>query len=79
MFKKTCAKAKNFVQHKTTQAVATGTALATAAGTASADIATSIGDAFDSATNGVSLAVDGTIALVAIVTGVGLIVSLLRR
>jgi hypothetical protein len=62
-----------------TQVVAGGTAVATAAGSAHADVAADISAAFAGANTNVTLAVGGVIALVAIVTGVGLIVSLLRK
>lgn len=59
-----------------------GTALVAgfAAGTAAAvDHSTAINDAFTDGSTNVTTAVTGVIALVAIVTGLGMIVSILRR
>lgn len=64
------------------RAAKVGTALVAgcAAGTAAAvDHSTAINDAFTDGSGNVTAAVTGVIALVAIVTGLGMIVSILRR
>jgi hypothetical protein len=66
---------KNFASNKLVQ----GSALMGSAAAAHADVAADISAAFAGANTNVTLAVGGVVALVAIVTGVGLIVSLLRK
>jgi hypothetical protein len=56
-----------------------GSGLLAFAGSASADVAGSISTAFSDATTNVTSVATGVIALAAIVTGVGLIISFLRR
>jgi hypothetical protein len=57
-----------------------GTSLLAVAGSASASaISTPIGDAFSSATTDLQSVGIGVVALAAIVTGIGLITSLIRR
>jgi len=50
-----------------------------AAGVASADVGADISAAFTGANANVTTAAGGVIALVAVVTGIGLIISLLRK
>lgn len=72
---------KNFQQIKQSlfNRYTAGAALLGTAGIASADIATDITAAFTGATSNVTLAAGGIVTLVAVVTGIGLIVSLLRK
>jgi hypothetical protein len=58
---------------------AVGASLLGATGVASADVATSITDAFSAATTNVTSVATGVIALAAVVTGVGLIIRFLSR
>jgi hypothetical protein len=67
--------AKKFASNKLVQ----GSALMGSAAAAHADMATDIGAAFTAAESNVGLAAGGVVALVAVVTGIGLIVSLLRK
>lgn len=66
-------------QSKAAKAGAVGSALMAAAATASADTAADITAAFTAAESNVTLAAGGIIGVVAIITGIGIIVSLLRR
>jgi hypothetical protein len=59
--------------------ILTGVALASTAGIASADIATDITSAFTTGQTHLTLAAGGVIAMVAVLTGVGLVVSMLRK
>jgi len=66
---------KKFASNKYAQ----GAALMGAAGVASADVGADIAAAFTGANANVTTAAGGVIALVAVVTGIGLIISLLRK
>lgn len=74
---------KSYIQRKLTRfnakAAAVGTALALSAGTASADVATAIADAVTSGTTNVGLASSGIITVAALMLGVGVVISLLRK
>lgn len=71
------AEKRNQVSNTTKAGVAVG--LMTAASIASADIGTTITSAFSSAQTNFGLAATGLITAVAVLTGIGLIVSLLRK
>lgn len=73
-------KAKNAVWARRSAKIGTALVAGFAAGTAAAvDHSTAINDAFTDGSTNVTTAVTGVIALVAIVTGLGMIVSILRR
>jgi hypothetical protein len=73
-------KAKNGVWARRSAKLGTAPVAGFAAGTAAAvDHSTAINDAFTDGSTNVTTAVTGVIALVAIVTGLGMIVSILRR
>jgi hypothetical protein len=59
--------------------VAVASGFVAAVSTASADVATDITAAFTAAESNVTLAAGGLIGVVAIMTGIGFIISLLKR
>lgn len=69
---------KTALQTKTAK-LAAGGGLMVASGVASADVPAAIAAAFTGANTNLGLVVAGVITLAAIATGVGLIVSFLRR
>jgi|WetSurMetagenome_2_1015567.scaffolds.fasta_scaffold963894_1 hypothetical protein len=75
MFKKF----NSFIVSQGKKALAVGTGLAVTTGIASADAGADITAAFTGAQTNVGVAVGGLIALAALVTGVGIIISLLRK
>jgi hypothetical protein len=72
-------KIKFLPQSKKACLIASGVALSTASGMASADIATAISGAFSAGQTNLGLAAAGVITMVAVLTGIGLIVSMLRK
>ncbi|MGQ7275475.1 hypothetical protein [Marinobacter sp. V034] len=73
-------KAKNGVWARRSAKIGTALVAGLAAGTAAAvDHSSAIDGAFTDGSTNVTTAVTGVIALVAIVTGLGMIVSILRR
>lgn len=64
---------------KHSKKILVGSALASAAGVASADIGATITSAFEAGQANLGLAAAGVITMVAVLTGIGLIVSMLRK
>ncbi len=64
---------------KNLKKVVLGSVLVMSASAASADVGTAITAAFDAGEANLGLAATGVIAMVAVLTGIGLIVSMLRK